>query len=296
MVWAYMRPPQGIRLMRESARLPWNRKLAERGEVGECRKPRSSRVSFHDYHNPADWGVRWFRVGGGRRRMWRRVRTRAGLAEGRLEHPRACRIAGRQLRMGDLGKCVVRSLRRNVTVSSHELTYSKQTAFTLTVNCQRIVRNTPAWGRGCVAVLPLWVQGSSHEPVPSVAQRGRQRLATGRGDARRADEHPRYRDLVWWHRAAKVGGQHDAHGLHRVLPGPGGMGAVGVQDGLRQPAETRPRDFQQLRRAPRSDSGTRHAGSSADPAAQWVDAAVPVPDVHAGLFPVRLRRDHPIAV
>ena len=46
--------------------------------------------------------------------------------------------------------------------------------------------------------------------------------------------------LYGGHRPEEVGRQHDAHGLHRVLAGAGGVGAVGLQDGLRRTDEARP--------------------------------------------------------
>jgi hypothetical protein len=72
--------------------------------------------------------------------------------------------------------------------------------------------------------------------------------------------------------------------------------AVGIQDEFRQPAEARPGHPEQLRQDPRHDPGSRHPRSSPDTSAQRNDAAVPVPAIHPGLLPVRLRRDHPTAV
>ena len=68
---------------------------------------------------------------------------------------------------------------------------------------------------------------------PSLAERGRQRVADDRGDVRRADEPPGPRGPVRRRDAeALVGQQHDAH-VRRVLARAGRLGAVGVQDGLR---------------------------------------------------------------
>jgi len=65
-------------------------------------------------------------------------------------------------------------------------------------------------------------------------------VAVGGGDSGRPDEHSGYCGAVRRARPKEVGGQHDVDGLHRIFVGIGGVGAVGLQDGIRGASEARP--------------------------------------------------------
>ncbi len=124
-------------------------------------------------------------------------------------------------------------------------------------------------------------------------------MADDRCDACRPDERPRPRRAVWRRDAeALVGEQHDAH-LRRLLPDPHRVVPVGLQDGLRD--LDRPERGRHIRRPqlhrhdvgrPRKHPRPRGRGGRSPDPVDHRRPAVPFPDRHARVLPVRVRGDH----
>ena len=136
-----------------------------------------------------------------------------------------------------------------------------------------------------------------------------QRLAADRSDLRRVDEPAWPRPAVRRSGAEEVGREHHVHGLQRFFHGARGVGALGVQDGLRVadrgwlgqrlPLHVRQQFLQELLLQLRRSSGVGAARLVRDypgPAADRHGVAAVAGHYCALLLPIRLRRHHAAAI